>query len=137
MSPQQQPAPLAAAPVRPVIERVRDYAIVGGVTGGIYGACVAARHEAPILLATACTGGGVAFLAGSFIGLRHALIQGRWEEDNELVSGVTAGALGFVTVSLMSNPRAGARAAALCTLGGSVLHYAHRWWLHARVVKGW
>ena len=39
--------------VRPLPERARDYAIVAGVCGGLAGACGAARHGAPVLVASA------------------------------------------------------------------------------------
>ena len=122
---------------RPVIERVTDYALVTGVAGGVVGACVAARHDAP-LLSSACTvGGGGAALVAGFIGLRHALLQDQWEKDNEAVSGLSAAVLGATTGTFLSGPRAGTNAALVCFVGGSALHYAHRWWLHVRLRDGW
>lgn len=123
--------------MRPVVERVCDYAALTGSMGGLVGACVAARHEVPILRYMLTVGGGSALLAGSFIGLRHTLLQGRWEQDSEAVSGFTAGTLGLFTVTLLSGAQAGARAGVACAVGGGALHYAHRWWLHARLANEW
>lgn len=129
--------PQVGVPVRPVVERVRDYAILYGAVGGLVGACVSARHEVPMLRYTLAVGGVSGTLAGMFIGLRHALLQDRWEQDSEVVSGFTAGALGMVTMTLLSGPQAGARAGVTCFIGGGLLHYAHRWWLHARLANEW
>eukprot|EP00322_Chrysochromulina_rotalis_P031136 CAMPEP_0115841098 /NCGR_PEP_ID=MMETSP0287-20121206/7115_1 /TAXON_ID=412157 /ORGANISM="Chrysochromulina rotalis, Strain UIO044" /LENGTH=136 /DNA_ID=CAMNT_0003294737 /DNA_START=52 /DNA_END=459 /DNA_ORIENTATION=+ len=129
--------PQVGVPVRPVADRVRDYAIICGTAGGLFGACIAARHEAPLLRYVTTVGGGTAFLGGSFIGLREALLQGRWEQDSEAISGFTAGALGMLSISFVSGPRAGVRAGILCALMGSAGHYAHRWWLHTRLQNRW
>ena len=129
--------PQVCVPVRPVVERVRDYAILSGAVGGLVGACVSARHDVPMLRYSLAIGGVSGTLAGMFIGLRHALLQDRWEQDSEAISGFTAGALGMVTMTLLSGPQAGARAGVACFIGGGFLHYAHRWWLHARLANEW
>ena len=122
---------------RPVIDRARDYALLTGAAGSIIGACVAARHDAPMLSSVITVGGGGAALAAGFIGLRHALLQDQWEKDNEAVSGLSAAALGATTATFLAGPRAGTNAAFVCFVGGGVLHYAHRWWLHVRLRDGW
>ena len=122
---------------RPVIDRARDYALLTGAAGSIIGACVAARHDAPMLSSVITVGGGGAALAAGFIGLRHALLQDQWEKDNEAVSGLSAAALGATTATFLAGPRAGTNAAFVCFVGAGVLHYAHRWWLHVRLRDGW
>ena len=97
--------PQVCVPVRPVVERVRDYAILSGAVGGLVGACVSARHDVPMLRYSLAIGGVSGTLAGMFIGLRHALLQDRWEQDSEAISGFTAGALGMVTMTLLSPPK--------------------------------
>lgn len=129
--------PQVGVPVRPIFERVRDYAIVSGAVGGLIGACVAARHEVPILRYTLAVGGGSGTFGGMFIALRHTLLQDRWDLDSEAVSGLTAGTLGMVAMTMLSGPQAGARAGFICAMGGGILHYGHRWWLHARLANEW
>ena len=127
----------APPPVGPVLERARDFAIAAGGPGSVIGACVAARHEASILTGVVALGGGTAALAAAFIGLRHALLQDRWEQDSEVVSAFAAGALGGTTGLAFSTPTAGVRVGILSFVGGGMLHYAHRWWLHFRLKDGW
>ena len=126
-----------APPVRPVLERIRDYAIVTGTSGGIVGACMAARHEAPLLGSALALGSGFAATATAFLALRHALIQDRWEQDHEVVSGLSAGATGGIAGTALFGPRVGSRVALLSSLAGCTLHYGHRWWLHERLRNGW
>jgi hypothetical protein len=131
------PAAGEAPPVRPVVERLRDYAIIAGTSGGIAGACLAARHEAPMLGSTLALGGGFAATVTAFLALRHALIQDRWEQDHEMVSAVSAGTTGGIAGTALFGPRTGSRIALASALAGCILHYGHRWWLHERLRNGW
>ena len=123
--------------MRPVMERVRDYAIVVGTSGSLFGACVAARHNVPVLGAAVTVGTGAAASAAAFVGLRHALIQDKWEQDVEAISGFAAGAVGFMIGLATGSARAGARLGMASFFVGGISHFAHRWWLHVRLQQGW
>jgi len=126
---------IAAAPApRPVWDRARDHAAVFGACGALTGACVAARNDAPVLVNALQFGMPAALTAATFVGLRHALLQGQWEQDREAVSGLAAGALG-VAIGSMRSPAWGARLGAASFVGGSLLHYAHRWWLRSELER--
>jgi hypothetical protein len=131
MPEQRAPPP----PVRPVLERVRDYAIVAGGSGGLLGACLAARHGASMFVSIGLFGGSTAAAASGFIGLRYALLQDRWEEDVEAVSGLAAGAIGGIAGGFAGGARGAARTGMVCFFAGGALHFAHRWWLHWRLSR--
>ena len=120
-------------PVRPLPVRLRDYALIAGPLGGLGGACLAARHQTSLIGGTARLGSAAALLTTAFVGLREAQLQGHWEQDREGVSGLAAGVLGLAVFGLRFGGKAGARAGIAGMFGGSALHYAHRWWLHARL----
>lgn len=124
------PSPVA---VRPFEERLRDSALAAGALGSFVGACLAARHERSLISGVAWPGASAALLVAAFIGLREAQLQGRWEEDREGVSGLAAGVIGCAIFSKTHGAKAGARAGLAGMFGGAALHYAHRWWLHARL----
>lgn len=75
-------------------------------------------------------------MAASFIGLREVLLQGRWNEDREAVSGLAAAVIGGCS-GLRAGPQVAARTAMVAFVGGCALHHAHRWWLYARIVNEW
>eukprot|EP00966_Prymnesium_polylepis_P221332 5120138-Prymnesium_polylepis.1 len=125
--------------VPPLQERLRDNAIVASTCGGTYRAIHAARHGAPIVpsaLMTAATWGA---LSAGFIGLRHLILQERWHEDREAVTGMALGVVGGGYSALAMSPRIAGHMALGCFFGGCGLHYAHRWWLHYRLAwdMGW
>ena len=124
----------ASAPeVRPLPDRARDYAVAAGVCGGLAGACGAARHGAPVLVGGFHTAMQCGAISAAFIGLRALLLQDRWEEDREGVSGLAAGIIGGGTTALRHGSRAGIIVGAGSFAAGASLHYLHRWWLHTRV----
>ena len=124
-------------PVRDIVVRLRDNAIVASSCGAFLGACMATRQHASAFSGMMYGGAAGAALATSFIGLRHGLIQGRWEEDREVVSGLSAATIGAVATALRPNssPPAIARSGLNWFLGGCALHYAHRWWLYYRLLR--
>ena len=129
---QQQRPP----PVRPLSERVRDTAIVTGAVGGMFGACVAAykhSHIGPVLGGTAMAGATSAALGSAFIGLRHALIQGDFRKDSEVVTGLSMGLIALTTRLVSAGPRPAAFSGGAFFAGGCALHHAHRYWLHYRL----
>ena len=122
-------------PVRPLRERVRDYTIFAGTLGGVFGACRGAQRNLPsvaIVGQAVWVGGHWAAATGGFIGVRELLLQGRWEEDREGVSGVAAAAVGSGMALLHSGPRMAGRAGVASFVCGCSAHYLHRWWLRAR-----
>jgi hypothetical protein len=133
----QQVVPTSGVPIRPLQDRARDYGILVGGGGSIIGACLSTHQHASAFVGAlyGASVGGV--LAASFIGLRHALLQGRFEDDREAVSGLAAGTIALTVRTVTAGPRSGAIAGTTWFVGGCVLHHAHRWWLHHRLVKGW
>lgn len=129
--------PSDASEPRPLTARARDYAILGGGVGGFVGACMATRHHASAFGGAAVAGAASAALAASFIGLRHAIVQGQFEQDREAVSGLAAGSLGLFVRTVQAGPQAGGAAGFGCFIAGCTLHHAHRWWLQARLANGW
>ncbi|KAL1515757.1 hypothetical protein AB1Y20_002373 [Prymnesium parvum] len=129
---------MAASDVAPLSQRMRDHAIVAGSIGAYSQAIHAARHGVPVLHGAFFGGAACATIAASFIGTRHLLLQGQWHEDREGVSGLAASIVGG-SFALVANPRMVGHAAGYCFLGGCMLHYAHRWWLHYRLAwqMGW
>jgi hypothetical protein len=121
------------ADVRPLSVRARDYALVAAALGGTFQATHAARHDAPILISAARTSFIFGAAAASFIGLRHAMLKGQWEDDREGISGMAAGIVGGTIATLGWGPRFGSTAGAGCLVAGAALHYVHRWWLHGRL----
>ena len=122
-------------PVRPLRERLRDYTIFSGTAGGVFGACKGAQRNLPavaIIGQAAWVGGHWAAATGGFIGIRELLLQGRWEEDREGVSGIAAAAVGSGMALVHSGPRMAGRAGVGCFVFGCAAHYLHRWWLRAR-----
>ena len=122
---------------RPLAERARDYAIVVGGSGAFAGACATTVHHGSAFRGAAFVGVPAATIAASFIGLRHLLLQGQFENDKEAVSGLAAGILGLGLGTLRAGPQVGATAGFGAFCAGCVLHHAHRWWLHARLVNNW
>ena len=114
-------------------ERARDYAIVAAASGGALAAINAGYHGAPVLMngikAAALYGAG----AASFIGLRHLMLDGRWHEDREGISGLAACLVGGMFGTLRGGVAQGKRSGAAGLLVGCAGHYVHRWWLHARL----
>ena len=123
----------APPPVRPLSERARDVAGACGACGALTGACLAAQSETLILGGALYGGTGAAALGGSFVALRHGLLQGRWEQDREGVSGLAAGVIGLILGTARGGRRVGAQLGIVTFFGGCGLHYAHRWWLHWRL----
>lgn len=123
----------AAPPVRPLTERARDSAAIGGACGSMVGACLAARHEASLLGGALYFGGGWAALGVSFVALRHVILQGQFEDDREGVSGLAAGVIAITGGTARLGRKWGARLGIAAFFGGCTAHYAHRWWLHARL----
>ena len=108
-------ATTSGGPVAPISARLRDYALLSGACGGAVGACSAASFDTPIAYGFCWVGATWAAAAAAFVGVRHALLQDRWEDDREGVSGVAlqgAGA-GFAL--------------------GFIGHFAHRLWLRRRL----
>lgn len=125
--------------VAPLMERMRDYGILAGTLGGCLRAIHTARHDVPIILSAIWSSGTCAALAATFIGLRHVILQGRWQEDREMISGLALGVVGGGYAIPWMSTRAAGHVALGCFLGGCVAHYAHRWWLHYRLAwnMGW
>ena len=130
---QDRPPP----PPRPLLERARDYAIVSGASGGLLGACLSARHHASAVSGALFLGTASGFLSASFIGLRHALIQGDFSQDREAVSGLASGTIAMAVRTVVAGPKSGATAGAFFFFAGCAGHHAHRWWLHLRLTRNW
>ena len=123
-------------PVRPLGERARDAAIFAGGVGAFFGACAATLQHASAFTGMAVVGGGSAAAAASFVGMRHAIVQGDFRQDNEVVSGLAMGTIALVSRTLARGPRAGAFSGGAWFVGGCSLHHAHRYWLNWRLAKG-
>lgn len=130
-----QPARLPPPPVRPLAERARDYAIVSGASGALLGACVATRQHISAFRGAFFVGSCSAVLASTFIGLRHAMTMGDFNQDREVVSGLAAGVMAFSTRFVIAGPQAGAVAGGMFFVGGCAAHHAHRWWLLWRLTE--
>jgi hypothetical protein len=87
-------ATTSGGPVAPVSARLRDYALLSGACGGAVGACSAASFDTPIAYGFCWVGATWAAAAAAFVGVRHALLQDRWEDDREGVSGVAGAVVG-------------------------------------------
>lgn len=125
---------VVGVPIRPLHERVRDYALVSGGGGAVVGATLAAARGGQLLHGATWVGGYWALAASVFVSLRHAILQERWQEDREAVSGIAAATVGAGATTLSgAQRRTVAQTAFLCFLGGFTLHYFHRWWLRARL----
>lgn len=124
-------------PVRSLPERALDYAMLSGAGGGFVGACMVTRHHISAWKGAAGLGGASALLGASFIGLRHALLQGDFSQDREAVSGLAAGGLAMVVRTIIAGPQSGGLAGALFFTAGCAGHHAHRYWLNYRLSHGW
>ena len=116
---QDRPPP----PPRPLLERARDYAIVSGASGGLLGACMSTRHHASAMSGALFLGTASGFLGASFIGLRHALIQGDFSQDREAVSGLAAGTIAMAVRTVVAGPKSGATAGAFFFFAGCAGHH--------------
>jgi hypothetical protein len=128
------PGKVVGVEIRPVHERMLDYALVAGSAGGALGATAAAAQGGALLHGAAWVGGHWVMATSVFIGVRHLMIRDNWREDREAVSGVAAATVCAGAVALRSaSRRAIAPAGAVGFFSGFALHYLHRWWLRARL----
>jgi len=128
----------APPPVRPLAERALDTAIFTGGIGGFAGACVSTYCFGSVAYGVIALGGFAAVTSATFIGLRHAITQGDFRQDSEVVSGMAAGTIASVQTALSTGlPRAGAFAGGVGFVGGCALHHAHRHWLLYRLKRNW
>ena len=97
-------ATTSGGPVAPVSARLRDYALLSGACGGAVGACSAASFDTPIAYGFCWVGATWAAAAAAFVGVRHALLQDRWEDDREGVSGVAGAVVGGAGAPLPGRP---------------------------------
>lgn len=119
-------------PVRPWRDRVRDTAIVAGVGGSVSGAVLVYGESASVavmLRGALWAGGHWAIAAAAFVGLRQAMLQDRWQEDREVVSGSAAAFVGAAVGAARGGPRAMGQSALAGFFGGCALHWLHRHWL--------
>lgn len=130
------PAVRVPPPVRPLVERARDASIATGGSGAFAGACIWAYKGRSALLGAAVWGSSLAALGGAFVGLRYAIIGGDFRQDKEVVTGLAMGMLASGTIAPTVSPRAGAFAGGAGFVGGCLMHYAHRYWLHFRWSRG-
>lgn len=131
------PPPRPPPPVRPLFDRCRDYAAVCGTSGAVAGACLATKQHASAFGGALYVGIYTAGLTAGFIGMRHALVQGQWEQDKEAVSGLAAGSLAMAVRTLEAGPRSGCLAGGFFFFTGCIGHHIHRYWLQLRLQKGW
>ena len=124
-------------PPRPLTERALDYAIICGASGGFVGACMTTRHHLSAFSGALGLGGACAVLGASFIGLRHAIVQGDFSNDTEVVSGLAAGSLAVVVRTVVAGPRSGSIGGAFWFCAGCAGHHAHRYWLNLRLNRGY
>ena len=87
--PREKPVP----PVRPFQERWRDTALFAGAWGSLAGACAWTSQHGSAFGGALMGGGGAAAIAATFIGVRQLMLQDRWDEDREAVSGLAAGSI--------------------------------------------
>ena len=120
-------------PVRPLAERACDTAIFCGGIGSFVGACISTFRFGTVVYGIAVAGVGSAAMGASFIGLRHAIVQGDFEQDAEPVTGLAMGTIATVATTISSGSRAGALSGGVWFMGGCALHHAHRYWLAYRL----
>lgn len=125
----------AASSVRPLGDRARDTAIFCGGIGGFFGACASTYRVGSVVPGVVFLGGMSAVASASFIGLRHAFVQGDFRKDGETVSGLAMGTVAMVLATAGVGRRVGSLAAGAGFLGGFGLHYAHRHWLYYRLQR--
>ena len=126
------PVKFHGVPIRSLSERIADYALVAGGAGAASGVVFAAVADAPVAVAVgmgAWAGARWAAAAASFIGFRHVLTEGRWQRDQELVSGISAALVGVGFSVPNVTPRTLPPIVLSSFAGGCIGHYAHRHWL--------
>ena len=126
-------ATTSGGPVAPVSARLRDYALLSGACGGAVGACSAASFDTPIAYGFCWVGATWAAAAAAFVGVRHALLQDRWEEDREGVSGVAGAVVGGAGAAVRLGRGVALQGAGAGFALGFVGHFAHRLWLRRRL----
>ena len=126
-------ATTSGGPVAPVSARLRDYALLSGACGGAVGACSAASFDTPIAYGFCWVGATWAAAAAAFVGVRHALLQDRWEDDREGVSGVAGAVVGGAGAAVRLGRGVALQGAGAGFALGFIGHFAHRLWLRRRL----